>query len=114
MQLKFLKTHRMKLLSNKITYILLATILLFFNCNSDKKNTQNASETPQVKELTDDQLLDSVQKQTFNYFWEGAEPTSGMARERLHLDNDYPQNDQDVVTVGGTGFGVMAILVGVK
>src|SRR5690606_19538367 len=78
------------------------------------KNTQNASETPQVKELTDDQLLDSVQKQTFNYFWEGAEPTSGMARERLHLDNDYPQNDQDVVTLGGTGFGVMAILVGVK
>lgn len=104
----------MKLLFNKITYILLANVLLFFNCNSDKKDKQITSETPQAKELTDDQLLDSVQKQTFNYFWEGAEPNSGMARERLHLDNVYPQNDQDVVTTGGTGFGLMAILVGVE
>ncbi|AXP82097.1 hypothetical protein CJ739_3034 [Mariniflexile rhizosphaerae] len=104
----------MKFLSNKITYILLANMLLFFNCNSDKKSKQITSETPQAKELTDDQLLDSIQKQTFNYFWEGAEPNSGMARERLHLDNVYPQNDQYVVTTGGTGFGLMAILVGVE
>ncbi|MGI9545016.1 MAG: glucoamylase family protein, partial [Cyclobacteriaceae bacterium] len=47
-------------------------------------------------------------------FWEGAEPNSGMARERIHLDNIYPQNDQDVVTTGGTGFGLMAILVGIE
>jgi hypothetical protein len=45
---------------------------------------------------------------------DGAEPTSGMARERIHMDNIYPQNDQDVVTLGGSGFGVMAILVGLE
>jgi hypothetical protein len=37
-----------------------------------------------------------------------------MARERIHLDNVYPENDQNVVTTGGTGFGVMAILVGIE
>jgi hypothetical protein len=64
--------------------------------------------------LDDAQLLDTIQYQTFQYFWDGAEPVSGMARERIHMDNNYPQNDQDVVTLGGSGFGVMAILVGVE
>lgn len=64
--------------------------------------------------LSDDSLLTLVQKQTFEYFWEGAEPVSGMARERIHLDLHYPQNDQNVVTLGGSGFGLMAILVGVE
>src|SRR5690606_2088118 len=114
MQLKFIKSMTMKLVTNKITYILLANLLLFFNCNSDKKSQQNISDSSQTQQLTDEQLLDSVQKQTFNYFWEGAEPNSGMARERLHLDGDYPQNDATVVTTGGTGFGLMAIIVGVE
>ena len=64
--------------------------------------------------MSDDSLLTLVQKQTFEYFWEGAEPVSGMARERIHLDLHYPQNDQNVVTLGGSGFGVMAILVGIE
>jgi len=58
--------------------------------------------------------MDSLQFQTFNYFWEGAEPTSGLARERLHMDNEYPTHDKDIITTGGSGFGLMAILVGVE
>ena len=65
-------------------------------------------------EWTEEQLIDTLQYQTFQYFWDGAEPTSGMARERIHMDNIYSQNDQNVVTLGGSGFGVMAILVGVE
>jgi hypothetical protein len=59
-------------------------------------------------------LFDEVQKRTFDYFWSGAEPVSGMARERIHLDGHYPSNDQDVITTGGSGFGIMAILVGME
>lgn len=66
------------------------------------------------KNLSDDQLLTLVQKQTFNYFWDGAEPVSGLARERFHTDNIYLQNDKDVIATGATGFGVMAILVGIE
>ena len=33
-------------------------------------------------QISDEELLTKVQQQTFRYFWEGAEPTSGMARER--------------------------------
>lgn len=64
--------------------------------------------------ISDDSLMTLVQYRTFQYFWEGAEPTSGMARERIHIDGDYPQNDQNVVTTGGSGFGLMAILVGIE
>ena len=36
-----------------------------------------------------------------------------MAYERIHLDNNYPENDRDVVTLGGSGFGVAGLLVGI-
>jgi len=65
-------------------------------------------------ELTDEELLDEVQYATFQYFWEGAEPNSGMARERYHVDGDYPQNDKHIVTAGGSGFGLMALIVGAE
>jgi len=60
------------------------------------------------KNLTDDQLLDLVQKQTFRYFWDFGHPVSGMARERSNVSYDY---GDEVVTTGGTGFGVMATIV---
>jgi hypothetical protein len=64
--------------------------------------------------LSADSLLTLVQYRTFQYFWDGAEPVSGMARERYHMDGIYPQDDKDVVTTGGSGFGVMAILTGIE
>ena len=90
----------------KIQYCLLLFLLLlgFTQCKS-----------PAAKEdrLSDDALMDTVQRRTFNYFWEGAEPNSGLARERIHMDGVYPENDQNVITSGGSGFGIMAILAGI-
>jgi hypothetical protein len=63
---------------------------------------------PPVATLSDDELMDVVPKQTFNYFWTYAETTSGMARER-YLPVD-PAFDQNIVTTGGSGFGLMAIV----
>lgn len=60
------------------------------------------------KNLTDEQLLDLVQKQTFRYFWDFGHPVSGMARERSNVAFEY---GGEVVTTGGTGFGVMSIIV---
>ena len=57
-------------------------------------------------------IFDAVQRATFRYFWDGAEPVSGLARERLHIDHVYPQKDSTVVTSGGGGFGVMALIAG--
>lgn len=62
---------------------------------------------------SDSAMLDYIQKVTLNYMWEGAEPTSGLAPERIHLDGAYPENDANVVTIGGSGFGVAGLLVGI-
>jgi|SRR6185437_12589330 len=56
--------------------------------------------------VTDDQLLDIVQKQTLKYFYDFGHPVSGLARER--------NTSGDVVTIGGSGFGIMAIVTGVS
>ncbi|MEK6479466.1 glucoamylase family protein [Catalinimonas sp. 4WD22] len=97
--------------------LLIGLFLLFFSCTSSEQ-FGNSVDIPvdvnDLRTLTDSSLLNQVQYQTFNYFWEGAEPTSGMARERFHTDDVYPQNDKHIVTLGGTGFGVMAILVGIE
>lgn len=74
-------------------------------------NVNNASIHKNLS-LTDDQLLDSVQYRTLQYFWKGAEPNSGMAPERINMNNIYPENDKNIVTTGGTGFGIMSILAG--
>lgn len=66
------------------------------------------------KRLSDSALMREVQQRTFRYFWDGAEPHSGAARERVHVDGDYPDHDAHIVTSGGTGFGVMALLVGIE
>jgi hypothetical protein len=76
--------------------------------------TKTSKSTSEENLISDDSLMTLVQHQTFQYFWEGAEPISGMARERIHLDGEYPENDQNVVTSGGTGFGVMAMIVGME
>ena len=61
-----------------------------------------------IKNLTDSALLDVVQRQTFRYFWDFGHPVSGLARERSNVAYDY---GNEVVTTGGSGFGIMALVV---
>jgi hypothetical protein len=58
--------------------------------------------------LSDSALLDLVQKQTFRYFWDFAHPVSGLSRERSNESFGY---GNETTTIGGTGFGVMSVIV---
>ena len=53
----------------------------------------------QKQNLSDSALLDTVQKQTFRYFWDFAHPVSGLARERSNLADYGPET----TTIGGIG-----------
>jgi hypothetical protein len=57
-------------------------------------------------DFTDDELLTMLQEATFRYFWDYAHPDCGIARER--------NTSGDIVTIGGSGFGIMAIMVGIE
>jgi hypothetical protein len=84
--------------------------ILFF-CTTASAQTPIAADLIIHKNLSDKQLLDLVQKQTFRYFWDLSHPVSGMARERSTSSQNFGDN---VVTTGGTGFGVMATVVAVE
>jgi hypothetical protein len=95
--------------------LFIVLIIFTAGCTPSTKPTATTGSTDSAKAtISDDSLFTLTQYRTFQYFWDGAEPTSGAARERYHADNVYPDNDKHVVTSGGTGFGVMAILVGIE
>jgi hypothetical protein len=89
---------------------LVCLLLLFFSGCSVQK--QKETDAFLAMDAGDRAIFDTVQRATFRYFWDGAEPVSGLARERLHIDHVYPQKDSTVVTSGGGGFGVMALIAG--
>jgi hypothetical protein len=70
------------------------------------KLTTSIDSTDKFPQISDTALLTLIQQQTFKYFWDFGHPVSGMARER--------NTSGDVVTTGGTGFGIMSILVGIN
>ncbi len=96
----------------KNVLITISVTSLFAACTP--QNSKSNTETVVSKNVSDQQLMDLVQKQTLKYFWDFAEPNSLLARERYHEDGVYPQNDAHVITTGGSGFGLATILVGVE
>lgn len=100
-----------------IFQILLLTLLTALPaCKSEATNPVPGNEETQRPEsfANDEAMLDYIQRVHFNYMWDGAEPTSGLARERIHLDGQYPEHDQDVVTTGSSGFGIAGLVVAME
>ncbi|MEJ0083426.1 MAG: hypothetical protein WDM78_21295 [Puia sp.] len=98
------------LASGSALYILIRPRLQY-PLKKTKSNTSTSDRHPSTvirQPLSDSALLDLVQKQTFKYFWDFSHPVSGLTRER---SNTTPAYGNEVVTTGGSGFGVMAIIV---
>ncbi len=94
-------------------------IIIILLCSCSKDNGPGYQEPyipdnqePVVEALTDTEMLDLVQQETFKYFWDYAHKDSGAAKERYHPSK--PTLNEKVVTTGGSGFGLMAILVGIE
>ena len=58
-----------------------------------------------TRAMTDDELLTMVQEASFRYYWDAAHPVAGMAIEIL-------PGDDNLVALGASGFGIMALVVG--
>ena len=98
-----------------LTAIIISCFILI-SCNNNSRNTQtsDADKDRPTSFASDDEFLDFIQKTHLNYMWEGAEPTSGLAPERMHVDGVYPQDDKDVIATGGSGFGIAGLIVGIE
>ena len=115
--------HQKKILQKAFVVLLGILTVTMMACSSSEPDaptgeselpeTPTEPETdPQVPEISDEELLDLTQQETFKYFWDYAEANSGAARERFHPNE--PSNDPNTVSIGGTGFGLMTLLVGVE
>lgn len=96
------------------TLLFAGLVAMMANTGCHQANKTASKDSLVDTTLTTDSIFNLVQKQTFEYFWDGAEPNSGLARERYHVDGDYPEHDESVITTGGSGFGIMAILIGIE
>lgn len=101
-------------------YILLFLILGLAACSSDSTDpppkpvdpVDPPPPPPPEPTITDEELLDLTQRETFRYFYDFAEANSSAARERYLPEN--PSQDANLVTTGGTGFGLMVLIVGIE
>ena len=59
-----------------------------------------------TREFSDGELLTMLEEACFRYYWEGADPHSGMTRENI-------PGDDRVVATGASGMGIAALIVGV-
>lgn len=59
-----------------------------------------------TREFNDDELLTMLQEACFHYYWEGADPSSGMTRENI-------PGDDRIVATGASGMGIAVLIVGV-
>ncbi|HEX6802468.1 MAG TPA: glucoamylase family protein [Terriglobales bacterium] len=76
---------------------------------SDREYHQSArseAATASTRALSDDELLTMLQEACFRYYWEGADPSSGMTRENI-------PGDDRIVATGASGMGIAALVVGV-
>ena len=107
-------------IKNKKTMLLVYTyffaILSFTSCSEDDITPPPPDVDPiiehAIEKLPIDELLDIVQETTFNYFWDFAEPTSGLARERSQ-DDTYEGQSSRVIAMGASGFGISCYPVAV-
>ncbi len=68
--------------------------------------TTKLDTTDKYPMLTDEELLTTIQRKTFKYFWDLGHPVSGLILER--------NTSANLVTTGGSGFGIMAIIAGIE
>jgi hypothetical protein len=57
--------------------------------------------------MSEKELLDMVQEAHFRYYWEGAEPNSGLSLENIH-------GRRNMIASGASGFGIMALIAGTE
>ena len=103
----------------KISLCILVFIGFFNSCSSSTPDSKGGTGTPlpttpvtPTVPLTDIEAMDQVQKDAIKYFWDYAEPNSKLARERYYTND--PSFEANIVTTGGSGFGLMSIIVGVE
>jgi hypothetical protein len=60
--------------------------------------------------ITDEQLLEELQRRAIRYFWENADPGTGLVNDRA---NNFAEDNYTAASTAATGYGLAALAIGV-
>ena len=82
-----------------------------FGMPAQEKASAPTPQGPAGLSPEDDQFLDELEKQNFQFFWEQAGPQTGLVRDRANVSG----NENSVVaSIAATGFGLTALSIAEK
>jgi hypothetical protein len=82
--------------------MLLSVLLLVAQCN-----TGVAADRRQ-----DESLLEDLSRRLFRYFWEQADPQTGLVADRARTNGSpHDETHRDVASIAATGFGLTALCI---
>ena len=107
------------------------SVISFAQKNSSTGFPNSIAPVGVIKNLSDSDLLEVVERQTFRFFWHDAHPVSGLALERSntvfaehywdYINEAWGEPNfsktkfgPDAGAIGGTGFGIMSTIVAVE
>ena len=80
------------------------TVIYRVTATTQGIESEPVEESAEIRDFSDEELLDMVQEYSFRYFWEGAHQASGTSLERSN-------GNGNTTASGATGFQLMAMIV---
>jgi len=88
-------------------YLSLAPFASLLSCNYSLKSSRNSAGAP--FQGTDAQLLDDLQRGSFQFFWNETNPATGQVKDRAFLNGN---DTRTMSSIAATGFGLTALCIG--
>ncbi len=78
-----------------------------------KENAATLPRQPSPQLSTGDQaFLEDLSQRAFRYFWEQADPQTGLVRDRARTDGSvHDERHPDIASIAATGFGLTALCI---
>jgi hypothetical protein len=96
----------------RVPLALLATLLAALTLALSTATAQRAAPSREAAlSREDDAFLEELSKRTFMFFWEQADPTTGIVRDRSRTDGSPSASAREVGSIASVGFGLSGLCI---
>ncbi len=92
-------------------------LALFLGADSPAQQKETPAAETALPRLSaeDDAFVNEIAHRSFQFFWDYADPNTGIAREHAYWDGKpFPAERRDVGSTGATGFALTALCIGAE
>ena len=73
-------------------------------------NSRPPAQSSVTTAAQDEHFLEDLERRSFQYFWEQADPQTGLVPDRARMDGSpLPDSHRNVASIAATGFGLTAL-----